>query len=205
MTARVEVLDAAVDLYWIPLGAGDGTHLVRHCGRTYERLLARRQRRDPQPLFHSALVVLLDNHRYVVEMAPVWGNASIDRGVVGEGPVGLPGLGRSRLFRYEVRRWRGGVLPDADEAVDSPQRLSGDPTAASMLLALVPRFPCRTWGRDELEVGDMWNSNSLVSWLLASSGHDTTGLLPPRGGRAPGWSAGLAEARRSLLGTGLMT
>lgn len=204
MTSSVQALDAAVDLYWIPLGAGDGTHVVRRCGRVYEAFSARRQRRDPMPLFHSALKVLLDSHWHVVEMAPVWGNVPIDRGVVGEGPVGFGGLGRSRLFRYEARRWRDGVLPDADEAVDSPERLSDDPTSAALVLQLVPHFPCRTWGRDELKVGDMWNSNSLVSWLLASSGHDITNLRPPRGGRAPGWSAGIVEATRSPLGKVLM-
>ena len=43
----------------------------------------------------------------------------------------------------------------------------------------------------------MWNSNSLVAWLLATSGHDVTSLAPPGGGRAPGWPAGLELARRT--------
>jgi hypothetical protein len=197
MTSAVQIPGTAVDLYWLPLGAGDGTHLVRHCGRTYERLTALRQHRGPQPLFHSALKVLLNDHWYVVEMGPVWGNGHSQRGVVGEGPVGTLQLGRSPLFRYEVRRWLDGVLPDADEAVESPQRLSRDPASAARVLELVPQFPCRTWGRDELRTGDMWNSNSLVAWVLARSGHDTTTLWPPCGGRAPGWSAGLVEATRS--------
>ena len=55
-----------------------------------------------------------------------------------------------------------------------------------------------TWGRDELGTGDMWNSNSLVAWLLARSGHEVSGLEPPGGGRAPGWSAGLVVAGRAL-------
>jgi hypothetical protein len=116
--------------------------------------------------------------------------------VVGEGPVGLSVLGRSRLFRYEVRRWRDGVIPDAAEAVASPRRLSADGELARRVLDLVPDFPTATWGRDELHSGEMWNSNSLVSWLLARSGHDTNGLVLPFRGRAPGWSAGLAVAAR---------
>ena len=63
------------------------------------------------------------------------------------------------------------------------------------MLALVPLVPAVTWGRDELRTGEMWNSNSLVSWLLARSGHDLTAVRPP--GRAPGWQAGLAVAARS--------
>jgi hypothetical protein len=48
----------------------------------------------------------------------------------------------------------------------------------------------------------MWNSNSLISWLLARSGHDTSALHPPRGGRAPGWTAGLVLAAREQSGAG---
>ena len=100
--------------------------------------------------------------------------------MVGEGPVGLRGLGRSRLFRYEVRCWRDGRIPDVDEAVDSPQHLSHDADRARRVLDLLPDFPRRTWGADEQHTGDMWNSNSLVSWLLARSGHDLTTVTPPR-------------------------
>jgi hypothetical protein len=40
------------------------------------------------------------------------------------------------------------------------------------LLQAVAGFPTRTSGLDELGTGEMWNSNSLVSWLLVSSGHE---------------------------------
>jgi hypothetical protein len=110
--------------------------------------------------------------------------------------VGLPWLGRSRLFRYEVRRWRNGIIPDIAEAVASPQRLSTDIVHAQRVLDLVPAFPTVTWGRDELDTGEMWNSNSLIAWLLARSGHQTEVVDPPAHGRAPGWSAGLVVATR---------
>ena len=80
--------------------------------------------------------------------------------------------------------------------MDSPVRLSEDRELARRLLSLVPEFPTVTWGRDELRTGDMWNSNSLVSWLLARSDHDTDRIHPPQGGRAPGWLAGLVVAAR---------
>jgi hypothetical protein len=102
-----------------------------------------------------------------------------------------------RLFRYEVRCWRNGVVPDLVDAVDSPRRLSTDPERAERLISLAPAFPTATWGRDELGTGDMWNSNSLISWLLARSGHDIGSVSPPAGGRAPGWAAGLLVAGRS--------
>jgi hypothetical protein len=89
------------------------------------------------------------------------------------------------------------VIPDAEEAVDSPQRLSADPVMAQQILDLAPTFPTATWGRDELRAGDMWNSNSLVAWLLARSGHDMDTIGPPERGRAPGWLAGLVVAARS--------
>jgi hypothetical protein len=187
----------SVDLYWLPLGAG-GVAAVRWGGRVYEALSARHRRRERCDIYHSALEVRLDGDRHVIEMAPVWSSRQPDRGVVGEGAVGSPWLGRSRLFRYEVRRWLGGRIPDLAEAVASPQRLGGDPDRARLLLELVPAFPTVTWGRDELGTGEMWNSNSLVAWLLARSGHRVDLIeFPPRG-RAPGWSAGLEVARRPV-------
>jgi hypothetical protein len=186
----------AVDLYWLPLGAGDNTHLVRVNGRSYEALLAAWQRRPARELYHAALVVHLDGERWAVEMGPVWGNDAPDRGVVASGPVGLRGLGRARLFRYEVRCWRGGVIPDATEAVGGPQRLSLDPAVAKEVLAQAAQVPVATWGRDELGAGEMWNSNSIVAWLLARSGLDAGSLHPPNGGRAPGWQAGVVVAGR---------
>jgi len=185
---------ASVNLYWLPLGAGD--HCVRLNGRLYEAIVARKQRRAAQDLYHSALEVQLRDDRFVIESAPAWGSRESDRGVVCEGPVGLVWLGHSRFFRYEVRRWRNGVIPDASAAVASPIKVGTMVAQAEQLLELVPRFPTVTWGRDELRTGEMWNSNSLIAWLLASSGHDVGAVLPPAHGRAPGWSAGLVVAAR---------
>jgi hypothetical protein len=189
---------ASVDLYWLPLGAGDNTHCVRTNGRIFEWVTARSQHRERCDLYHAALEVRLGADRFVIEMAPVWSTDAPDRGAVCEGPVGLSWLGRSRFFRYEVRCWRDGIIPDITEAVDSPQRLSGDPERAEHILALAPSFPTATWGRDELGTGDMWNSNSLIAWLLARSGHDMDSVGPPEHGRAPGWTAGLVVAGRSM-------
>ena len=190
-------MTGTVDLFWIPVGAGDVSPLVRRGSRAYESVVARLQRRPVCDLFHSALVVRTPGTWFVIEMAPVWADRHPCRGVVAEGPVGLPWLGRSRIFRYEVRRWRDGPLQDAEEAVQSPVRLADDEEVARRLLGLVPAVPTYTWGRDEAGTGDMWNSNSLVSWLLVVSGLEVGPLQPPAGGRAPGWSAGLAVARRA--------
>lgn len=186
---------AAIDLYWLPLGAGD--HVVRVVGRVYEALVAARGRRDRCDLYHAALEVHLDGARYVIESAPAWDRAAPDRGVVAEGPVGLAPLGRSKWFRYEVRCWRDGVIPDAAQAVDSPRRLGTERRQAAQVLDLAPCVATNTWGRDEQHAGDMWNSNSLIAWLLASSGHDMAAIHPPGHGRAPGWIAGLVAARRT--------
>jgi hypothetical protein len=188
-----------VDLFWLPLGAGG--HCVRFNGRFYEALAAGLQRRERLDLYHSALEVHLAGERYVIEQAPVWNSGRPDRGVVGEGPVGDRRLGRFRPFRYEIRRWRDGEIPDRGEAVDSPRRVSAHRDLAQRVLDLVPDFPTATWGRDEQRAGEMWNSNSLVAWLLARSGHDATAIRPPARGRAPGWSAGLTVAARVALTT----
>jgi hypothetical protein len=90
--------------------------------------------------------------------------------------------------------YRDGV----DEAVGGQRRVSATTGQAEQVLNLVPLFRTATWGADEQRTGDMWNSNSLISWLLARSGHDMSTIHPPAGGRAPGWRAGLVVASREL-------
>jgi hypothetical protein len=185
-----------VDLYWLPLGAGG--HSVRLNGRVFEALAARFERRDRCDLYHSALEVHVPEGRFVIEQAPVRDSHGCARGVVAAGAVGTRAAGRYRLFRYEIRRWRDGVIPDVAEAVESPVRLSEDMQCARRMLALVPQVPTPVWGRDELRAGDMWNSNSVTSWLIARSGLDVESIRPPLGGRAPGWRAGVVVARREI-------
>jgi hypothetical protein len=149
-------------------------------------------------LYHCGLMVRSDGVTYTIEMGPVWNVSEHHRGVVREGPVGARWLGRFRVFRYEVRRWPGGHIPDIDEAVASPVRLTDDPRKVAALLGVVRDVPGLTWGRDELGLGEMWNSNSVVSWALARAGIDVRAIgLPPRG-RAPGWDAGLQLASRQV-------
>ena len=188
---------STVDLYWLPLGAGG--HSVRLNGLVFEFVAARLQRRPRRGLYHSALTVDVPEGMFVIEQAPIRDGDGPDRGVVAEGPVGARWAGRFRLFRYEVRRWRNGVIPDLAEAVGSPQRLTTDPAIAARILELVPEAPVPVWGRDELHGGEMWNSNSLIAWLIESSGLDAGSIRPPIGGRAPGWSSGVIVARRGYL------
>ncbi len=184
-----------VDLYWLPLGAGG--HSVRYNGRVYEAVVARIERRGMRDLYHSALEVSVPEGRFVIEMTPIPnGDDGARRGVVAEGPVGSRWARRLRIFRYEVRRWRDGVIPDVEEAIESPRRLADDPLAAQRVLETVPFVPTLVWGRDELGAGEMWNSNSLISWVLARGGLDVESIRLPAGGRAPGWDAGLVVARR---------
>jgi hypothetical protein len=190
---------ASIELYWLPLGAGGW--FVRLNGRIWEAVHALLERRRPLALYHSALEVHVPEGRFVVENCwPIPDGDGPSRGVVVEGPVANRRLARWRVFRYEVRRWRDGVIADAEEAVGSPQRLSDDPRLARQLLALVAELPSPAWGRDELVTGEMWNSNSVVAWLLARSGLPTDAIRPPAGGRAPGWAAGLVVAHREQGG-----
>jgi hypothetical protein len=178
----------------LPLGAGG--HFVRLNGRVFEAAAARAARRPACDLYHSALDVRVAAARFVIEQAPVRDARGEQRGVVAEGPVWARWAGRFRIFRYEIRRWRDGRIPDIDEAVDSPRRLTEQEARAQRLLDLVPQVPTPVWGRDELKTGDMWNSNSVIAWLIARSGIDTDSIHPPTAGRAPGWQAGLVVARR---------
>jgi hypothetical protein len=189
-----------VDLFWLPLGAGG--HSVRLNGRCYEAVVAAIERRRRYDLYHSALEVCVPQGRFVIEMTPVTEGLGALRGVVAEGAVGSRRLRPLRIFRYEIRRWPDGAIPDSAEAVESPRRLSNDPDVAQRLLDLVPAVPTPTWGRDELGLGEMWNSNSLISWLLVSAGLDVGEVRLPAGGRAPGWQAGIDEAGRNRNGNG---
>lgn len=165
-------------------------------GRIYESLQARIERRPPLDLYHTALVVRVPEGRFVIENA--WPSPNRDvttRGVVLEGPVFSRLLFGIRAFRYEVRRWRDGVIADADQAVDSPRTVCSDEVQAMRLLEAVHAVPALMWGRDEGKTGEMWNSNSVVSWLLTRAGVPVDAIHPPAGGRAPGWDAGIAVAR----------
>ena len=185
---------AAVDLYWLPLGAGG--HFVRLNGRAYEAVTARLHRRPACDLYHSALQIELPEGTYVIEQTPVTGLSGEQRGVVAEGAVGSRWAGRFRIFRYEIRLWLGGHIPDVAEAVDSPRRLTIDEDRARRVLDRIPHIPTPVWGRDELGTGEMWNSNSVIAWVIACSGIDAEPIRPPAGGRAPGWQAGLVVAGR---------
>ncbi len=186
---------AAVELYWLPLGAGG--RFVRLNGLVFEACDAAIHRRSRCALYHSALEVHIPSGRFVIEQTPVPDALGNQRGVVAEGAVGSRWAARVRIFRYEIRRWRDGVIADRGEAVDSPRRLTDDPAVAQRLLDLAPKVPTLVWGRDELHAGEMWNSNSIISWLIVSAGADASEVRAPARGRAPGWQAGIAVASRA--------
>jgi len=185
-----------LDLYWIPLGAGG--NVVRFCGTAYEWVVAARDRRPRLRLYHAALVAVTPTGRFTIESAPALAADAASRGVTGGGAVGSTLLGRSRLFRYELRCWRDGVIPDLDAAVGGARRLTEDPETTTAVLRLMTMVPTPVWGRDEFRLGEMWNSNSMVSWLLVRAGLEVAGIDPPDGGRAPGWCAGIRAARIGL-------
>lgn len=193
--AQPEPTESGIYLYWLPLGAGGS--FVKFNGRVFEFFQARAGHRPVLNLYHSALVVIVPEGRYVIEDGwPIPDADGAARGVAVEGPVFARFFGRSRLLRYEVRRWLDGVIADRDAAVDSPRRVDCDPDQPRRILDLVGTVPPLTWGRDERSTGDMWNSNSVVSYLLARCGIPAGQIDPPANGRAPGWWAGLTVASR---------
>ena len=198
VSAPLEPQSAAVDLYWIPLGAG--ARSVRFNGLVYEAMTAAIEHRRRHDIYHSALSIVLPSGHYMVEMTPVPDAFGASRGVVAEGPVGLRPAGRLRVFRYEVRRWRDGLVPDLSYAVASPINVTNDPATARRVFDLLPLVPTATWGRDELGAGEMWTCNSIISWALATAGVDLATLAWPTRARAPGWDAGRIVAGRPWPG-----
>jgi hypothetical protein len=194
LKAGSDPLTTTVELSWIPLGAGQ--HIVKFSGLVFEAISALVQRRERCDIYHAALTIAVPAGRYSIEMTPVPDRCGSERGVVGEGAVGLKWLGYFRMFRYEIRCWLGGVIPDASAAIGTTV-VSTDPACAQHLLAILPNVPTPVWGRDELNAGDMWNSNSVISWLLTQGNVDLTQLKLPDRGRAPGWSSGVVVANRA--------
>lgn len=189
-------MSASVDLYWLPLGAGG--HSVRVNGIVYEAVSAFVQRRPRGHIYHSALLIDAPSGSFAVEMTPVPRGRPDERGVVAVGPVGTKSAGRLRIFRYEVRRWRGGRVPDLEYAVASPVRITDDLSLAERILDVLPSVPTPTWGRDELRAGEMWSCNSIISWALTRAGVDVARVPMPLHASAPGWDAGVAVAQRDL-------
>ena len=44
-------------------------------------------------------------------------------------------------------------------------RIADDLPTARRILDLLPSIPTPVWGRNELDAGDMWNSNSVIAWV----------------------------------------
>ena len=197
MSARLHDDVASVDLYWIPLGAGG--HFVHFNGIVYEAVRAAIQHRPRCDVYHSALEILLPSGCYMVEMTPVRDSALEARGVVAGGPVGARKAGCLRLFRYEVRRWRNGVVSDLSYAVNSPTPVTRDAATAARIFDALPSVPTPTWGRDELRAGEMWSCNSVISWALTTAGVDLDEIPFPPHACAPGWDAGRVVAQRLSL------
>ena len=192
---------ATIIVWWLPIGAGAPSRVSRVTSQWWEQIIAKREHRAPKRLVHAALEVHIENERFLIEMAPEWSTYhGSHRGVVKSGPVGNRFLGRSKLFRYEIRCWIDGDLPDRQYAIGGPVAVSQDESAAHNLLESIADVPNLTWGLKPPGTGDMWNSNSLVSWLLTKAGIDAVNLSPPPGTRAPGWAAGITVAQGSATG-----
>jgi hypothetical protein len=183
-----------VDLYWIPLGAGG--HSVRLNGTVYETVCSFIDHRPRCDIYHSALTILVPSGLFTVEMTPIPNRRGWERGVVAEGAVGSRWAGRLRIFRYEVRRWRNGLIPDLRFAVAPPIQLTNQVPTAERILEVLPSVPTVVWGRDELRTGEMWSCNSIISWALTRAGLDAKAIDLPPHGRAPGWHAGAEVAHR---------
>jgi hypothetical protein len=190
--------NSTVDLYWIPLGAG--SPIVQFSGRVFETLSARLHHRARCDLYHAGLQIRAPSGQFAIEQTPVPDDHGASRGVVASGPVGSRLAGRFRVFRYEVRCWPNGTIPDLHFAVASPVTVSRDPATAAAVIDVLPELPAFVWGRDEARAGEMWNSNSVISWALTRAGVDLDPLQPPDGGRAPGWAAGRTVAQMTPPG-----
>lgn len=188
------VTGCAIDLYWLPVGAGT-SRFQQSSLRLWEAIEAARARRPRVRLFHSALKIATGpGESYTLELTPVFTGGTVPP--LATGPVGFRGADRLRLFGYQLLCQPGDRLPDEEWATVGPTRLTEDCGVVQRVLEVAPTVPRHVWGRRVRGTGEMWTSDSVISWVLARSGIDLSAMSPPDGGRAPGWSAGLAVARR---------
>lgn len=183
-------LPSSADLYWIPVGAG--THFQKASLVVYEAVVAAVSRRPRQRLVHGGLVCVLDGERFTLELMPAPAGPNPRNEVTG--PVGAAFAGRWRLFRYQVCLLPNASLPDERWAVEPPIRLSEDAAAVRAIVGASKEVPAYTWGRRRPGHPEMWTSDSALAWILDRAGLHPERLVVPAGCRAPGWSAGLAEA-----------
>ncbi len=182
--------DGSVELYWIPVGAG--TRFQEFSLAVYERVASFLARREPATLLHAGLKLRAHGRTCTLETMPSPPGPNTNHEVTG--PVGVRGADRLRLFRYQVCVRETSALPDEEWAVAPPVRV-GDGGTAVKILALAKEVPAYTWGRRRKGHPEMWTSDSCVSWLLLQAGIDAGEIAVPAGCRAPGWFAGIAEAR----------
>jgi len=166
---------SAVDLYWLPLGAGG--HFVRINGRAYETVAARMARRPACALYHSALEVRLDSERFVIEMAPIFDAPPSSAASSPKGRSAHAGPDAPGCFATASD---GGLTDASPTSTRRSTALTDQRAIARRVLDLVAQVPTPVWGRDELQTGGMWNSNSVIAWLVVRSGIDS-GLGVGRG------------------------
>ena len=186
---------AAADLYWIPLGAGG--HSVRFNGRVFEAVAAARQHRPRCDLYHAALVV---DSAAIATRSSSRRRRTPTRRAGASSPPAPSGAATSAAGACSATRCAAGA---ADRSRTSARRSAARPghrpirrSPGGCSISSRPS-PTPVWGRDELHAGEMWNSNSVIAWLLATAGLPAERLHPPARGRAPGWDAGLVVAHRA--------
>jgi hypothetical protein len=148
--------------------------------------------------------------RLVIEQTPIPDSNGEERGVVAEGAVGSRWAGRFRNFRYELRRWRDGVIPDVAEAVESPRRLSDDPEQARRLLsARAVRANARVGTRSVARGRDV--ELEFRYRVAGRPGRPRSGrrfsrqpVAAPRAGPPASWSRGSKKHRTELIAVVLL-
>ncbi len=144
--------------------------------------------------------------RYEVRCRP-WTTALDPRGATTRGPVPFPSAATTGVaVAAEPTAPVGAREPistaEAESATATATATDDGVTehdaarrCARAVLDAAGHVPLLVWGRRAPGGSEMWNSSSVVAWLLARAGVDALAVRPPPGGRAPGWHASLVAAR----------
>ena len=188
---------AAVDLYWLPLGAGGRS--VRLNGKVFEAVSARVQRRSACDLYHSALEVSVDSERFVIEMAPAWDANGASGGPSSRAPSEPAGQDVVVGFATRCAAGRTGGFP----TLRRPSTARSDSAKIRGPLDICwTSFPrCRPGSGVETSSrrARCGTRTPSSSWLLAAQRHRRFPRATPRTGSRAGMGRGrqvTASARR---------
>ena len=180
-----------VEISWVRVGGTSVTDLLDFFANFFI------DNPDDKTIYHCAIKVQFpENGRcpsHVIELTESLDDQA-ERDRVGE--VAQHGI--FGPWSYAIRVFRNGSIED-ETNIKETTVLSTDCDTARNIVQLARDVPLLDYGEKigtKTGAADRWSSNSVVSWILQKAGLDPANIDPPSGGIAPGWDAGITQAKK---------